>query len=156
MPYTLSIYVLYPGSETLRKKCPYSELFQSAFSRIRIEYGEILRILRISPYSVRMWENADQNKSEYGYFLRSYTNMNTPEMYLGPCQKTIMNKTIFARRLHASQMFDRVLNTSLVPFNQLSRYVLNNRTFSITSIASPSSKSSYNDDYFIFIKILTA
>ena len=94
------------------------------FSRIWTEYGEILRILRISPYSVRMWENADQNKSEYGYFLRSYTNMNTSEMYLGPCQKTIMNKTIFARRLHASQMFDRVLNTSLVPFNQLSRYVL--------------------------------
>ena len=94
------------------------------FSRIWTEYGGILRILRISPYSVRMWENADQNKSEYGYFLRSYTNMNTPEMYLGPCQKTIMNKTIFARRLYASQMFDRVLNTSLVPFNQLSRYVL--------------------------------
>ena len=94
------------------------------FSRIWTEYGEILRIVRISPYSVRMWENTDQNKSEYGYFLRSYTNMNTSEMYLGPCQKTIMNKTIFARRLHASQMFDRVLNTSLVPFNQLSRYVL--------------------------------
>ena len=35
----------------LRKKCPYSELFWSAYSRIRTEYGEILRI---SPYSVRM------------------------------------------------------------------------------------------------------
>ena len=86
-----------------------------------LPFGLNTKILRISPYSVRMWENADQNKSEYGYFLRSYTNMNTPEMYY---QKTIMNKTIFARRLHASQMFDRVLNTSLVPFNQLSRYVL--------------------------------
>ena len=39
--------------ELLRKKCPYSELFWSAFSSICAEYGEILRI---SPYSVRMWE----------------------------------------------------------------------------------------------------
>ena len=29
---------------TLRKKCPYSELFWSVFSRIRIEYGEIRSI----------------------------------------------------------------------------------------------------------------
>ena len=36
---------------TLRKKYPYSELFGSAFSRIRTEYGVILRV---SPYSVRM------------------------------------------------------------------------------------------------------
>ena len=27
-------------------------------------------ILRISPYSVRMWENTDQNNCEYGPFLR--------------------------------------------------------------------------------------
>ena len=33
--------------------------FWSAFSRIRTEYGEILRI---SPYSVRMRENTDQKK----------------------------------------------------------------------------------------------
>ena len=32
---------------TLREKCPYSELFCFAFSRIRTEYGEILRISRI-------------------------------------------------------------------------------------------------------------
>ena len=53
----------------MREKCPYSELFWSAFSRIRNEYGEILGI---SPYSVRMRENADQNNSEYGHFLRSW------------------------------------------------------------------------------------
>ena len=53
---------------TLREKYPYSELFWSVFSRIPNEYGEILRI---SPYSVRMRENADQNNSEYGHFLRS-------------------------------------------------------------------------------------
>ena len=52
----------------LREKSPYSELFWSAFSRIRNEYGEILRI---SLHSVRMQENADRNNSEYGYVLRS-------------------------------------------------------------------------------------
>ena len=53
----------------LREKCLYpEELFWSAFSRIRTEYKEILRI---STYSVRMWENVDQNNSEYGHFLRS-------------------------------------------------------------------------------------
>ena len=50
----------------LREKRPYSELFWSAFSRIQTEYGEIFRI---SPYSVRMRENADQNNSKYGHFL---------------------------------------------------------------------------------------
>ena len=43
----------------------YSELFWSGFFRIWIEHGDILRI---SPYSVRMRENADQNNSEYGTF----------------------------------------------------------------------------------------
>ena len=49
----------------LRKKCPYSELFWSTFSSIRIEYREIF------PYSVRRGENADPNNSEYGHFLGS-------------------------------------------------------------------------------------
>ena len=53
---------------TLRKNCLYSELFWSAFSRIRTEYG---KIRSISPYSVRMRENAGQNNSEYGHFLPS-------------------------------------------------------------------------------------
>ena len=42
--------------------------FWSEFSRIRTKYEEILRI---SPYSVQMLENADQNNSENGHFLRS-------------------------------------------------------------------------------------
>ena len=50
---------------TLRKKCPYSELFWSVLSRIRTEYEEILRI---SSYSFQMRENTDQNKPEYGDF----------------------------------------------------------------------------------------
>ena len=53
--------------QTLRKKFPYSELFWSVYSRIRTEYGEIRSI---SSYSVRMWENKDQNNSEYGHFSR--------------------------------------------------------------------------------------
>ena len=53
---------------SLRKKCPNSELFWSVFSRIRSEYGEVPHI---SPYSVWMWEETDQNNSEYGYFPRS-------------------------------------------------------------------------------------
>ena len=43
---------------SLRKISPYLELFWSEFSRIRTEYWEILRI---SPYSVQMRENADQS-----------------------------------------------------------------------------------------------
>ena len=54
--------------QSLRKKCPYSELFWSAFSRIWTEYREILYI---SPYSLQIRENADQNNSECGHFLRS-------------------------------------------------------------------------------------
>ena len=53
---------------SLRKKCPYCELFWSVFSRIRTEYGEIRSIIS---YSVRMGENADQNNSEYWQFSRS-------------------------------------------------------------------------------------
>ena len=33
------------SKESLREKCPYSELFWSVFSRIRTEYGEILSLL---------------------------------------------------------------------------------------------------------------
>ena len=53
---------------SLSRKCPYSELFWSIFSLIWTEQGEILRI---SPYSVRMRENTDQNNSEYGHFSHS-------------------------------------------------------------------------------------
>ena len=53
---------------SLRKKCPYSELCWSAFSRIPAEYG---KIMSISPYLVQIRENADQNNSEYGHFSRS-------------------------------------------------------------------------------------
>ena len=50
--------------QRLRNKCPYSHLFSSTCSYIRTEYG---KIPSISPYWVRMQENADQNNSEYGH-----------------------------------------------------------------------------------------
>ena len=53
---------------SLRKNCLYSELFWSAFPRIRTEYGEIRSIC---PYSVQMRENADQNNYEYVHFSSS-------------------------------------------------------------------------------------
>ena len=53
----------------MREKFRYSKLFRSPFSRIWAKYGEILRI---SPYSVRMRENADQNNSKCGNFSRSH------------------------------------------------------------------------------------
>ena len=52
----------------LREKSLYSEFFWSVFSCIWTEYGEVLRI---SPYPVRIWENAEQKNPEYGYFSRS-------------------------------------------------------------------------------------
>ena len=55
-------------NESLRKKYLYSELLWFVFSLIRTEYGEIRSV---SPYSVRMRENAYQNNYEYGYFSRS-------------------------------------------------------------------------------------
>ena len=68
------VYFLWPNSivlrvnKSLRKKWPCSELLWSEFSCICTEYG---KIQTVSPYSVQMRENADQNNSEYGNFSRS-------------------------------------------------------------------------------------
>ena len=45
-----------------RKKCPYSEFFLLAFSRIWIEYGEIQSI---PPYSVRMRARKNPNTNRF-------------------------------------------------------------------------------------------
>ena len=61
------------------EKCPYSELFWSVYFGIRIPnfsifaYGEILNI---SPYSVWMRENTEQNNLECGHFLHSVNQSN--------------------------------------------------------------------------------
>ena len=47
--FTKSSKKIFFGPPTLREKCMYSELFWSAFSRIRTEYGEMRSILVFSP-----------------------------------------------------------------------------------------------------------
>ena len=54
--------------QSLREKCLYQWFLWSVFSRIRNEYGEILRV---SPYSVQMRENKNQKNSKYGHFSSS-------------------------------------------------------------------------------------
>ena len=48
--------------QTLREKCPYSELFWSAFSHYSVS---------LFVFTPNEGENADQNNSQYGRFLRS-------------------------------------------------------------------------------------
>ena len=55
--------------KTLRKKCPYSELFWSAFSSHFT--SERYEVPVFSPNAGKRGKNADQNNSEYGHFLRS-------------------------------------------------------------------------------------
>ena len=63
---------------TLRPKCP--SFLWSVFSRIRTEYGEILRI---SPYSVRMREDTDQKKlCNWTLFTQCYTHEYLCEMLI--------------------------------------------------------------------------
>ena len=49
-------------SLTRREKCPNRKIFWSVFSCIRTEYGDLTRK---SPYSVRIQENTNQNKTPY-------------------------------------------------------------------------------------------
>ena len=79
----------------LRKKCPYSESFWSVFSHIRIEYGEIRST---SPYSVRMRENTDQNKSKYEHILRTMEDEGEYKKFL----------------IMTSEIFDDLLNLKIM------------------------------------------
>ena len=72
--------IVSPEKYRLRKKCTYSEFFWSVFSRIRIEYGEILRI---SSYTVWIRENTDQKNSEYWHFSHSDNCSNFPLVLSG-------------------------------------------------------------------------
>ena len=49
------------------------------FFRIRTEYGEVRSV---SPYSVGMRGNADQNNSEYGHFSRSVVVLICIRLYI--------------------------------------------------------------------------
>ena len=67
-----SLVCKHESSTVLNQKCSYSEFFSSIFALIWAKYGDILQILRISLYSVRMREKADQKNCECGDFLRNY------------------------------------------------------------------------------------
>ena len=93
---------------SLRKKCLYSDLlwfavlkhspafelgvilvhFFPAFSCIRTEHGEILRIF--SPNAGKCGKNADQNNSEYEHFLRSVYQLreHVDDLFITSCQVT--------------------------------------------------------------------
>ena len=60
--------IKFAGSLHCTKSARIRSLLWSEFSCIRAEYGEIWSI---SPYSLRMRENAYQNNSKYGHFSRS-------------------------------------------------------------------------------------
>ena len=81
----------FPTTISLRKKFPYLELFRSKYFHIRTEYGEILHI---SPYSVRIRENADQNNSECGHFSRSIFEV-VPEWCFYTCLSNLFSLTDF-------------------------------------------------------------
>ena len=98
-------------------KSPYLELFWSAFSSIRTEYREIRSI---SPNSVQMRENADQNNSEYGHFSRSgIQRCNISDIiysditYSDEIYETIhvlIEQTIRTTRLKLAKKLDRIKN----------------------------------------------
>ena len=72
------------NSYKLRKKCPYSELFWSAvfphFLAFRLNTLSVVSSMR---------ENADQNNSKYGHFLRSHKLTHTNAISNGFFQKFI-------------------------------------------------------------------
>ena len=76
-----SLGLIFQACLALCKDCPYSEFFWSVFSRIWTEYGEIRSI---SPYSVRVRENADQKSSKNGHFLRSVDQGVFPNVWKKP------------------------------------------------------------------------
>ena len=68
-----SLFQGFPDDQySLRKRCPYSESFWSAFSRIRTEYREIQSI---SPYSVKYGKirtRVTPNTDTFHALIRSY------------------------------------------------------------------------------------
>ena len=88
-------------SFTLREKCPYSEFFWSAFSRIWTEYGEIRSI---TSYSVQMRENTDPENSEYEHFSWSFSKRIITVLFINfgtfvPINENIVNQNIFVNKI---------------------------------------------------------
>ena len=85
------------------KKCPDSKLFWSAFSRIWTEYG---KILRISPYSVRMQENAGK------IWTRITPNTDTFCAVIAWDSLRLDNRTIFGGKLMVVIKIKEILTTN--------------------------------------------
>ena len=88
-------------SFTLREKCPYSEFFWSAFSRIWTEYGEIRSI---TSYSVQMRENTDPENSEYEHFSWSFSKRIITVLFINfgtfiPINENIVNQNNFVNKI---------------------------------------------------------
>ena len=84
----------YPWQSHCMKSIQIRSFYWSAFSCAQSEYGEILRI---SPYSVRMWENTDQKN------LRIWTHFTqcpfpVPFLYFIPKSMRITCKWLIAFR----------------------------------------------------------
>ena len=110
---------------TLLEKCAYLELFWSVFSRIRTKYREMLQI---SPYSVRVPKNTDQNNSEYGHFLRSVDNEQIFlfwRYYLVPQKLSLHKKWSFPLRICSVNVTSssEILNGKLCFFVQYFIYI---------------------------------
>ena len=107
---------------SLRKKCPYSELFWSAlsaFSRIWIEYGEIRSI---SPYLVQMWENAGK--------MRTRITPNTDTFYAVCVSKYFayhLTRTILSNQLKSAYQTSQFLSCNI----SLKRLILDDLIFCI-------------------------
>ena len=97
---------------SLSEKCPYLELFWSAFLYIRTEYG---KILCISPYSVRILENTDQNTSKYGYCLRSVPFRLLNSMIIFFSQKFVQH--------YSSEFIPSSLKTFDIPWNLSLKFI---------------------------------
>ena len=102
-------------SNTLRKRCPNSKLFWST-------------LLRISPYSVRMWENTDQNNSEYGHFLRSDSQYMTLLFHVAPDGRIIEIKHNLEKiEIHRAYQCYNILRGSFSNRNNLRALIQSTR-----------------------------
>ena len=64
---------------TLRKNCPNTEFFWSAFSRIWIEYGDLRSK---SPYLIQIRENTEQKNSVFGHFSNSVGDKREEQVHM--------------------------------------------------------------------------
>ena len=94
---------------SLCEKCPNTELFLVCIFHIRTEY---IKLRSISPYPVRMRENADQKNSVFGHFSRSERVRNHPfGMYAKFSQKlTFLRLCINGKKVSISENFSYILN----------------------------------------------